>query len=280
MSDSKRTAGAPEGALATELKDGDELAVQRRIATITIVKREKKPAGPPPAAAPPGAAARGEEVGQGDPDDPDADDDEGDGMLDDVYDVSLSSEEPVDRWYGREILDHSADSIDLSRAKQGLPLLGNHDYRAPPAGRISNVKSDGKKTNGKMQFFDTPAGREWNTAVKGGHREMSIGYEVHAYDVTPAKADEPSVFRATKWGLLEGSMVSVPADATIGVGRSADRAKPVHVRHLSPSPPASGKTEITHMTEQAAPDTGKQGRVDAAEIILRAQKHGAKPEQA
>lgn len=40
---------------------------------------------------------------------------------------SLSSEQPVDRWYGQEILDHSKSAVDMSRAQNGLPLLLDHD---------------------------------------------------------------------------------------------------------------------------------------------------------
>ena len=45
----------------------------------------------------------------------------------DTYIASLSSEAPVERDFGIEILDHSPQAIDLSRARDGLPLLFNHD---------------------------------------------------------------------------------------------------------------------------------------------------------
>ena len=41
--------------------------------------------------------------------------------------ISLSSEQPVERWFGREILDHSAAAVDLTYARAGLPFLMDHD---------------------------------------------------------------------------------------------------------------------------------------------------------
>ena len=36
--------------------------------------------------------------------------------------LSFSSEQPVERWFGNEILDHSATSVRMDRLKQGAPL--------------------------------------------------------------------------------------------------------------------------------------------------------------
>lgn len=258
--DSERIAPASEFVAgdggADGLTDGDSLAMQRRVATLTITRRAPSP------------PAEGSEVRA------DADGDE-DG---DEYDVSLSSETPVDRWFGREILDHSADAVDLSRAKQGLPLLANHDSaRSLPIGRLQNVRTDGEKLRAEMVFYPTAAGRDAKTIVDAGHREMSIGYSIERFDVIEGKGDAPSTYRATRWTPLEGSLVSVPADASIGVGRSATKF-PVHVVR-SPSPEQGKPVERVTMSEQAAPN-GQASRTEAAEIILRAQHHGVPVDQA
>src|SRR4051812_37814751 len=45
---------------------------------------------------------------------------------DDRIPIALSSETGVERWFGTEILDHAKGSVDLARAKDGLPLLVDH----------------------------------------------------------------------------------------------------------------------------------------------------------
>ena len=239
-----------------------------RAATITVVKR---------AAAP--------EVGEGEDTEPD--DDEGEG--EEEYDVSLSSEEPVDRWFGQEILDHSTDSIDLTRAQDGLPLLKNHDsWRELPIGRIHSLKAGGGKLRGKMSFAPTTEGRNAKALVDFGHREMSIGYSVERYEVTEGKGDAPSTYRATKWTPMEASLVSVPADTTIGVGRNGGRIQePTIIRAPAPKPAAPvstpAETSATRHPGVTMPDTAAptgNGRDEAAEILLRAARHGIPTEEA
>src|SRR5690348_946581 len=58
--------------------------------------------------------------------------------------IALSSETPVERadfWTGErfnEVLDHSADAIDLTYARDGMPFLLNHDT-GDQIGLIENV---------------------------------------------------------------------------------------------------------------------------------------------
>jgi HK97 family phage major capsid protein len=241
---------------------GDVPATGFRAGTITVTKRAKDP----------------------------ADTEEGDGA--EEYDVSLSSEEPVGRWFGNEILDHSAKSVDLTRAEQGLPLLKNHDsYGALPIGRIHGLKAAGGKLRGTMTFAPTADGKDAKALVDFGHREMSVGYSVDRYEVTEGRGDAPSTYRATRWTPLEASLVSVPADHTIGVGRNGGRARdPIVTRApdsepasstetlSTPAAPAATSPGVVTMPETAAP-TGN-GRDEAAEILLRASRHGVPTDEA
>ena len=54
------------------------------------------------------------------------------------FDISMSSEYPVARWFGTEILDHSPGAVDLSRAKLGLSFLDSHIAEAV-IGIVENV---------------------------------------------------------------------------------------------------------------------------------------------
>lgn len=133
-----------------------------------------------------------------------------------TVEASLSSETPVVRWYGNEILAHDADSIDLARAADGLPLLWNHDG-GTPIGIVENVRLDNGKLRGTLKFSNNPKAREVFDDVSGGFlRNISICYQVNRWEET-ANSDD---VRVTNWALLETSVVSVPADATVGIGRS------------------------------------------------------------
>ena len=44
-----------------------------------------------------------------------------------TVELSFSSEAPVERWFGTEILDHSPGAVDLSRLNGSGPLLVDHD---------------------------------------------------------------------------------------------------------------------------------------------------------
>lgn len=144
---------------------------------------------------------------------------------DQTFTASLSSEEPYGRYYGIEILDHGEKSIDLSRAADGLPLLWGHDghTRGTVVGRVENLRVQDKRLRGDLRFFSTPDAQDVKTIVSEGHREMSIGYTVERMKLesTDSKTQQ-STYRATRWQPMEASIVAVPADHTVGVGRDAD----------------------------------------------------------
>jgi HK97 family phage prohead protease len=131
--------------------------------------------------------------------------------------ASLSSEEPVRRSWGSEVLSHRPEAIDLGRAQQGLPLLFNHDQSAL-VGRVHAIRLDSEgRLVGDLVFKDSGDGAKVWEDVRGGWlRDVSIGYIVHEWDSNDA-GDE---WRARKWELLEVSVVTVPADASVGINRS------------------------------------------------------------
>ncbi|WP_250589675.1 hypothetical protein [Neisseria subflava] len=45
-----------------------------------------------------------------------------------TVEVAFSSEEPVQRWFGKEILSHEPGACDLSRLNGGAAVLFNHDW--------------------------------------------------------------------------------------------------------------------------------------------------------
>lgn len=136
--------------------------------------------------------------------------------------ASLSSEAPVARWFGTEILDHSADAVNLVRAKEGLPLLWQHNHDQP-IGMVENVRLKDGKLRGVLRFStnNQKANEIFDDVRDGFLRNVSIGYSVDRWEES---ADSENI-RVTGWTLLEASVVSVPADASVGINRSFSGAK-------------------------------------------------------
>lgn len=142
--------------------------------------------------------------------------------------LSLSSEEPCRRWFGDEILSHDAEAIDLSRLQEIGVVLFNHD-RDRVIGRVLDVRLDEttRKLRATIQFDeDEESERIYQKVCSGTLRGVSVGYAVDVWESVEAGAKSSNgrftgpCEVATRWTPYELSIVSVPADATVGVGRS------------------------------------------------------------
>ena len=134
--------------------------------------------------------------------------------------ASLSSEEPVPRFFGHEILSHRADAIDLSKAVEGLPLLFSHDPLTV-VGIAERIRISGTKLKASLRFGHTPKADElWSLVKDSILCGMSIGYRVLAMERSGETSTGESLFTVTKWQPIEASLAAVPADPSIGVGRS------------------------------------------------------------
>lgn len=130
--------------------------------------------------------------------------------------ASLSSESPVDRFFGREILVHDSNAVDLSRAGDGLPLLWNHNTDEP-IGVVERIKIKDGKLRGVLRFSNNKKAIEVFNDVRDGFlKNISIGYQVNKFEEQANSND----IRVTGWTLLESSVVTVPADASVGINRS------------------------------------------------------------
>lgn len=139
--------------------------------------------------------------------------------------AALSSKAPVRRFFGTEVLVHRRGSINLSRAADnGLPLLVNHNDEAMPLGRVRNIEleSDGV-LRGDLEFSDaTEAARDaWSLVSEGTLSDVSIRYTIDKHRVENPDSSNPT-YQITEWTPLEASVVSVPADPTVGIGRQHD----------------------------------------------------------
>ncbi len=131
-----------------------------------------------------------------------------------TIEASLSSELPVERYYGKEVLIHTPEAVDLSRTVDGLPLLWNHNSDIP-IGLVENVRLVDNKLRGTLRFSNNNKANEVLTDVKDGFlRNISVGYNVHDW------IEEKDTVSVTRWSLVECSIAPVPADPSVGINRS------------------------------------------------------------
>lgn len=145
--------------------------------------------------------------------------------------ISFSSEEPYQRWYGPEILDHAVAAVDLSRLNEVGVLLFNHNVDTV-IGRIIRAWIEDNRGMAEVEFdTDDDAEKIFSKVKAGTLKTTSVRYKVDNWeDVAAGKKSTDGRFDgpcsiARKWTPMEVSIVSVPADPTVGVGR-ADAAEP------------------------------------------------------
>jgi HK97 family phage major capsid protein len=136
--------------------------------------------------------------------------------------IALSSEEAVMRSFGYEVLEHSPEAIDLSFLASGrAPLLLDHDP-SKQIGVIESVRLDGsaRRLRATVRFGKGALAEEaWSDVVDGIRANISVGYAINKMEKDTRQKD---TYVAKRWRPMEASLVSIPADVTVGVGRSAD----------------------------------------------------------
>ena len=140
--------------------------------------------------------------------------------------ISFSSEEPYRRWFGMEILDHAENALDLSRLNDVGVLLFNHDTDKV-VGKVIRAWVENHRGMAEVEFdTDDDAEKIFGKVKSGTLKTTSVRYSVDSWEeVVAGKQSADGRFTgpcqiARKWTPLEVSVVSVPADPTVGVGRA------------------------------------------------------------
>ena len=185
--------------------------------------------------------------------------------------IAVSSEEPVDRSFGAEILDHSEKSIDLSFARSGrMPLLLDHDPRQQ-IGVVESVDLDGsaRRLRATVRFGRNGLAKEvFEDVVDGIRSNISVGYQVNKMD--PEGREK---YRVSSWSPMEVSVVSIPADRTVGVGRSAEDDLQKPVNPATPRKETIMTEEVKIDVEAVKADAARSAAKETAEMFALAAKH-------
>lgn len=140
-----------------------------------------------------------------------------------TLELSFSSEELIymPEYDMYEILDHSTNSIDLSRLRNNAPLLWMHDANNQ-IGAIKNAYvSEDKRGKALVRFSRrSEAENIYQDVLDGIINNVSVGYKVNKMQYERDNEDGIPIYRAVSWTPLEISIVSLAKDDSVGIGRN------------------------------------------------------------
>lgn len=145
--------------------------------------------------------------------------------------MSFASEQPVSRWFGAEVLQVDAAAVNMSRFDNGLGVLLFNHGRDKVLGKVLRAWVDEatQKAHAEVQFDDDEdSERIWQKVRSGTLRGVSVGYTVDSWEEVAAGKTSTSgrvigpAYVGLRWTPLEISIVSVPADDSVGVGREME----------------------------------------------------------
>lgn len=179
------------------------------------------------------------------------------------YEISISSEKPVERWFGMEILGHSKGEIVTDFIGSGnAPLLLYHD-RSQQIGVVQKMWVDDGRAKAIVRFGKSALAREIKDDVDDGiRRNVSIGYSIYEMRLEKEEKGKPDVYRITRWKPFEVSIVAVPGDETVGTNRAKDTTEPT--THKGNIVPEETKQEAVKTVEVVRNDPQELERAKAA----------------
>lgn len=154
-----------------------------------------------------------------------------------TIELSFSSEEPYQRWYDHtEVLDHKG--VQLDRLNEIGVVLYNHN-RDKVIGKVKKAWVEDTRGLAVIELDDDEFSAEIYKKVESGTlKGVSVGYSIDTWEEVKAGKESTDGFAgpcyiARKWTPYEISIVSIPADGTVGVGRSEDDTQTKDTADLS-----------------------------------------------
>lgn len=190
----------------------------------------------------------------------------------------FSSETPVERYFGDEILSHGNGSADLSRLNDGANLLWNHD-----PDKVLGVVEGAKIENGRgyatVRFSKSPeADAKMQEVADGILRNVSFGYRINEMEKTKSSKGIEA-YTATSWTPFEVSLVSVPADPSVGIGRDSENGE-LEVKVLERSENIGETEAVVKPAESVRAQEKKMDEKEVKAIEAKAAKEAIEAERA
>ncbi len=138
--------------------------------------------------------------------------------------LSISSDTPYKRWDWMrgepyfEVLNHAPGGMDDSRLKGGAALLFNHN-RDIQLGTLDNPQIVDGKCYVSARVSEAPDVESYRIRMKERIlKDTSVGYSLDEDGEEIGERDGVPIVRFN-WSPHEASMVTIPADTTVGMGR-------------------------------------------------------------
>jgi HK97 family phage major capsid protein len=193
--------------------------------------------------------------------------------------LSFSSEKPYLRDDGWEVLGHRQGEVLLTRLVSGTaPLLKDHKRDLDSMiGYVETAQIIGGRGQAVVRFAQSAEGETMLARVRAGEVKcVSVGYRVHDFERSGERDGLP-IMRATKWEPFEISLVAVPADETVGIGRSAgsdersnSKSMVQKMTHENTAPANSGGNNTAVINERSRiaeiQAMGRQFNIGSAEV--------------
>lgn len=172
---------------------------------------------------------------------------------------------------GVEVLDHSDGAVNLDFLGAGrAPLLLDHDL-SDQVGVIDNARVVEGEGRAKCRVSRSARAREVAQDVEDRiRRNASVGYEIDEIKIE-RRPGKPTLLRVTRWTPYEVSIVSVPADQTVGINPKRAGAEPTHSTRIlwaeeeDVKRNKEGGTAVVINTQDAAPAASASRAAPAAE---------------
>jgi HK97 family phage major capsid protein len=158
---------------------------------------------------------------------------------------SFSSETPVPMWFGDEILSHTPGAVDLARINSAGPLLFNHD-QDDLLGVVEKAWVGADRRGYCTIRFGKDERGSWamGQVDDGILQNVSVRYLASEYLCN----DDTETYTATQWCVYEISLVTMPADTSVGIGRAASsEEKSVLVKRSQTNPASADNPEGNEM---------------------------------
>ena len=175
--------------------------------------------------------------------------------------MSVSSELEVERSFGREMIVHTEQTLDLNFLRSGhAPLLLDHDPERQ-IGVIESVNLDGsaRRLRATVRFGrGTLASEVYQDVVDGIRSNVSIGYKVRKME---RDRDDQGLFRVIDAEIMEVSIVSLPADPSVGVGRSVEVSDTATIKPIEKEVPImeqENHIDLDQVRAEAAAERSKE----------------------
>ncbi len=134
---------------------------------------------------------------------------------------SVTSNKPIEHWFGDLILEHTEDAIIWDRFNDGASFRDTHWGDQIGVIEKAWIDHEAGKMRIRVRFSKTTAraNEVWGDIEDGIRRNVSARFEIHKMELVEEEKDKMPVYRATKWEPIHASMEPDGADFSVGVGR-------------------------------------------------------------